>query len=199
MGMDRRSIFPLAAILLVLSICAAGCGDGGMSVSDGKRAADESRQPVAKTYWKLHNALGDQFYLTLGVGGFTDCAEKNAKDSLVYIVDEPVEGRSEKQTDDQFVAMVKSRLSAVGWQLKPAGDKTQSAMKDGIEVQFRLLKRITGDGASARLVVRGKCTNVGQAKGDVFDSYGGSKRDEYRSSSSSPTPIPSFLDSDKTP
>ena len=199
MGIDCRSLFLPAATLLVLSAFAAGCGDGGMSVSDGKRAADESRQPVAKTYWKLRNALGDQFYLTLGVGGFTDCADQNAKDSLVYIVDEPFEGKSEKQTDEQFVAMVKSRLSAVGWQLKPAGDKTQSAMKDGIEVQLRLLNRTTGDGALARLVVRGKCTNVGQAKDDVFDSYGGSKRDEYRSSSASPSPIPSFLDSDETP
>ncbi|MGY6024968.1 hypothetical protein [Streptomyces spinosirectus] len=186
-------------MLLVISIFAAGCGDGGMSVSDGKRAADQSRQPVAETYWKLHNALGDQFYLTLGVGGFTDCADKNAKDSLAYIVDEPVEGKSEKQTDEQFVAMVNSRMSAVGWQLKPAGDKTQSATQDGIEVQLHLLNRTTGDGAFARLVVRGKCTNVGPAKGEIFDSYGGSKRDEYRSSSASPTPIPSFLESDETP
>jgi hypothetical protein len=95
--------------------------------------------------------------------------------------------------------MVKSRLSAVGWQLKPVSDKTQSATKDGIEVKLQPLNRITGDGGFGRLDVRGKCTNVGQAKDDVFDAYGGSKRDEYRSSSASPTPIPSFLDSDENP
>ncbi|MFR0358997.1 hypothetical protein [Streptomyces sediminimaris] len=198
MKSDYRGFFLSAAALLTLSTLAAGCSDGGMSVSDGKKAADESRRPVAKTYWKLHKALGDQFYLTLGVGGFTGCADPSSKDSLVYVVDEPVEGKSKKQTDEQFVAMVKSRLSAVGWQLKPAGNKRQSAMKNGVEVQLNLLNRTAGEGALARLDVRGKCTNVGPAKGDIFDAYGGSKRDEYRSSSASPTPIPSFLDSDAT-
>jgi hypothetical protein len=198
MKMGCRNFVLPAVTLLALSTFAAGCSDGGMSVTEGKKKANESRQPVANTYWKLHNALGDQFYLTLGVGGFTDCADRSAKDSLVYAVDEPIEGKSEKQTDEQFVAMVRDRLSAVGWQLKPDGDKMQSAMKDGIEVQIRMLNRAKGDGALARLVVRGKCTKVGQAKDDVFDAYGGSKRDEYRSSSASPSPIPTFLDSDAT-
>ncbi|MCX5248191.1 hypothetical protein OG895_23775 [Streptomyces sp. NBC_00201] len=197
--MTHRSFPPLAAAALVLAALAAGCGDERIGVSDGKRAADESRQPVAKTYWRLHNALANQLYLTLGVGGFTDCADRNIKNSVEYVVDEPLAAKSEKQTEDQFVAMAKSILSTAGWDLKPAGDMLQSAKKNGIEVQLRSFDRTGDDGALVRLVVVGKCTNVGQAKDDIFDAYGGSERDEYRSSSASPIPIPSFLDSDEAP
>ncbi|WP_405659288.1 hypothetical protein [Streptomyces sp. NBC_00079] len=197
--MTHRSFPPLAAAALVLAALATGCGDERIGISDGKRAADESRLPVAKTYWRLHDALANQVYLTLGVGGFTDCADRNMKNSVEYVVDEPLAAKSEKQTEGQFVAMTKSILSAAGWELKPAGDKIQSAKKNGIEVQLRSFDRTGDDGALVRLVVVGKCTNVGQAKDDIFDAYGGSERDEYRSSSASPTPIPSFLDSDEAP
>ena len=183
MTMAHRSFLPLAAAALVLALFAVGCGDEGMRDADVRRAANEVRQP-------LRNSLGDQIYMTWGTGGFTECADRNAKDSLVYIIDEPFEGKSERQTDEQFVAMVRGRLSAVGWKLKPAGNKIQSAEKDGINVQLRLLHRTAGDGALARLVVLGRCTNVGQAKDDVIGYYSGSKRDEYRSSSASPTPVP---------
>jgi hypothetical protein len=189
----------VTAAVLTLVMCTAGCGSGGMSVAEGKKAADESRQPVGKTYWKLRNAFAGKVYLTHGTGGFTDCADQQAKNSVVYVVDEPLAAKSEKQTENQFVTMAKSVLSAAGWDLKPAGDKLQSAKKNGIKVQLRSFDRTGDDSALVRLVVMGKCTNVGQAKDDIFDAYGGSERDEYRSTSASPTPIPSFLDSDKTP
>lgn len=193
--MTRRSfLLQTAVAVLVLAGLAVGCGSGEMSVTEGKKVADESRQPVGKTYWKLRDAFVGKVYLTFGTGGFTACANRKAKNSVVYIVDEPFAAKSEKQTEDQFVAMTKSILSDAGWDLKPAGDKIQSAKKDGIEVQLRSYE-ITGDeGAMVSLDVVGKCTNVGQAKGYIFHAYGGSERDEYRSSSASPSPIPSFLD-----
>lgn len=194
-----RWVFPLpATVVLTIAMFAVGCSDGKMGVTDGKNTAKEARQPVAKAYWKLHYSLGDQVFMTYGTGGFTDCADRNAKDSLVYIVSEPFEGKSAQQTDEQFVAMVKGHLSAVGWQLKPAGEKIQSAKKNGVEVQLRLLNRTKGDGALARLVVLGKCTNIGHAKDDVIKNYSGSERDEYKPSSASPSPMPTFLDPDTT-
>ncbi|MEV5847933.1 hypothetical protein AB0M32_38820 [Streptomyces sp. NPDC051985] len=167
-----------------------------MSAADGKKAANESRQPVGKTFWKLHYSLANHVFLTSGTGGFTNCTDPKAKDSVVYVVEEPFSRKSKAQTDEQFMTTMKNRVSAVGWDLKPSGDKVQSATKNGIEVQLRLLDR-TGDSAAlARLDVRGKCTNVGDAKDDIFHAYGGSERDEYTSTSASPSPIPSFLSSD---
>ncbi|MFG2964530.1 MULTISPECIES: hypothetical protein [unclassified Streptomyces] len=168
-------------------------------MTDGKKAADKSRQPVGETFWKLHYALANDVLLTSGTGGFTNCADPKTKDSVMYVVEEPFARKTKNQTDEQFMAIMKNRLSAADWNLKPSGDKIQSATKNGIEVQLRLLDR-TGDSAAlARLDVRGKCTNVGEAKDDIFHAYGGSKRDEYTSSSASPSPIPSFLSSDSTP
>jgi hypothetical protein len=193
MVMSRQRPLALAAAGLAMAIL-AGCGDGKMSEADGKETAKKSRQPVAKEYWRLHYALGEHVYLTFGTGGFTTCDGNKPNDSLTYIISEAFEGKSGKQTDEQFVSMVKGRLSSAGWSLKPAGEKVQAAKKDGVEVQLRLLNRPKGDGALARLIVRGKCTDVGHAKGEVIKNYSGSKRDEYKASSSSPSPIPSFIE-----
>ncbi|WP_327667177.1 hypothetical protein OHN37_26670 [Streptomyces sp. NBC_00485] len=188
MKVSHRTLLLTVAVLVLVPF-AAGCGEGGMSVADGKRAANEARQPVGKTYWKVRNSLIDKVYTTSGAGGFTECADKNAKDSLLYAIDEPLSGKSKRQTDEQFVEAVKNRLNSVGWRLKPVGNKIQSAEKNGIKVQLRLLDR-SGDEALAVLVVQGECAKVGQAKGDIIGRYSGKAEDEYRSSPASPTPVP---------
>jgi hypothetical protein len=188
--MTRRGFLLPAAVVLVFVTFTAGCSDGGMSVTEGRKAAKQARQPVGKTYWKLRSSLVGRVHTTYGTGSFADCADRNIKNSLRYFIDEPFTAKSEQQTEEQLVAMVKSRLSDVGWKLKPAAKNVQSAEKDGIKVQLQSFDKTSGERALGRLYVWGECTNVGQAKGDIVDDYSGSSPDKYESSSASPTPIP---------
>jgi hypothetical protein len=190
MRMTRRGFLLPSAVALVFVTFTAGCSNGDMSVTDGRKAANQARQPVGKTYWKLRSSLVDQVYTTYGTGSFADCADRNIKNSLRYFINEPFTAKSEQQTEEQLVAMVKSRLSGVGWNLKPVAKNVQSAEKGGIKVQLQSFEKTSGDSALGRLYVWGKCTNVGQAKDDVLDDYSGSSPDKYDSSPASPTPIP---------
>jgi hypothetical protein len=177
-----RRLFGFAVTLVIASSTAA-CG-GPMSVSDGEQAANQARRPVAETYWKLYRSLDGAVNQTDGRGGFIACPDQH-KNSVIYKIYYPFFATSPKEPQKQLTATVRTRLSRIGWNLRPSSEHVYSGSKNEINVQLREIV-VDASGAQAdALYVQSACTDVGDAQGVISRSS-----DQYRESDAASAPVP---------
>jgi hypothetical protein len=177
-----------AAILLAVTASACSSGSGGPSEADGKKAANETRRPVAKTYWQLYRSIDDAAFTTRGDGSFARC-EGNDQNLVRYTVRTILDsrnGKGSKETEEQLATAVAARFARVGWQMSQGLHRT--ATKNGIKAEL-LPSGFSGDTATVAFQVQGKCVDVGAATDKLLDSYV-SNTDMYDSAKKDAAPVP---------
>jgi hypothetical protein len=186
--------FAVSGVCIVtLALLMVACGDGDMSVADGKKTAAQNRRPVAEAYWQVYRSIGAQMMQrSRGIGRFGDCSGIDGKASVRYQINNSLLDENSKETGTQYMARLRAKLSSSRWKLEPTKKDVYAKRVKGVQVQFRLLHRSSsGQSALVALLFESECTNVGKAKGVILDAYDGQASDEYDFSEASAAPIPS--------
>jgi hypothetical protein len=174
------------ACVVTLALLMAACGDGEMSTADGKKAAEQSRRPVAEAYWQVYRSIGAELMQgSRGIGRFGECSGGDGKASVRYQIDNSLFDEKSGETGAQYVAELRAKLASSRWKLEPAGKDVYAKKVQGVQVQLRLLRH-----ATVTFLFESGCTAVGKAKGVILDAYDGQASDEYDSSKASAAPVP---------
>jgi hypothetical protein len=177
-----------AAVLLAVTVSACSSGSDRPSEADGKKAANETRRPVAETYWRLYRSIGNAAFTTRGDGSFARC-EGNDQDLVRYTVRTILDSRDSKgskETAEQLTTAVAARFASVGWEMSQGLHRTVT--KNGVKAEL-LPSEFSGDTATVAFQVQGKCVDVGAATDKLLDSYD-SNTDIYDSAKKDAAPVP---------
>ncbi|MGY6024967.1 hypothetical protein [Streptomyces spinosirectus] len=177
-----------AAVLLAVTMSACSSGSDKPTEADGKKTANETRRPVAETYWRLYRSLDDAAFTTRGDGSFARC-EGDGQNLVRYTVRTILDSRNSKgskETGEQLATAVATRFASAGWQMSQGLHRT--ATKNGIKAEL-LPSGFSGDTATVAFQVQSKCVDVGSATDKLLDSYS-SHTDIYDSAKKDAAPIP---------
>ncbi|WP_328331776.1 MULTISPECIES: hypothetical protein [unclassified Streptomyces] len=192
--MMKRNGLICVSVAALVSLLGA-CGGDATSAADGKKAAERARRPVAQSYWKIYRASGATGQVAFG--RFTECTDRNAKNSSMYEIYAPIIEGDKKESDAEFLASLKSKLSAAGWDLRSSGKKAYSSTVHGVTLVIVPLKGEAGQGPRASLWTRSECIPVGNAKKELLHDYGSQSSDKYDPKDASASPVPTgFPDPD---
>lgn len=173
------------AIAAVLAGSMAACG-GPMSTSDGRKAANKERPPVARTYWKVQQALGTTVNSEGNARGTFELCTSTAKKELYYRVYSPEYTATPKETLSQLSSAVRSRLAGIGWNLRPTADGRYSATHGKITVRiWEVPSQETSLAKVLGVYVQGGCVDYGKAT-TLLRGVG----DEYSPQDAASAPVP---------
>lgn len=157
-----------AVLMVVVMVSSCSSGSSAPSVEEGKHLADKTRRPVAKTYWRLYNAIGTSVSQGGGDGRFTDC-EKAKADSMVYVTSNLLTSAKDgKESAENLAALASEKLAKIGWNLRPSRGVHRSATKDGVQVELRPSEI---NDWSIFLEAKSECVNLGAAADVLEDAY----------------------------
>lgn len=178
--------------IAALALLMAACGNSEMSVAEGKKAAEQSRRPVAEAYWQVYHSIGKKMMQgSRGVGRFGECSGNDGKASVIYQIDNSIFDEDPSETGPQYVAVLRTKLASSGWKLESAGKNVYARKAKGVQVELQLLHQSSGQPATVTFLFTSGCTSVGKAKAVILDAYKGQASDEYDSSDASAAPVPS--------
>ncbi|MCX5050281.1 hypothetical protein [Streptomyces sp. NBC_00474] len=196
--MTMKRLVASVACVVTLALLTVACGDEEMSVPDGKKAAQQSRRPVAEAYWQVYQSIGAKMMQgSRGIGRFGECSGSDGKASVRYQINNSLFDENSNEPGTQFVARLRAKLANSKWKLEPKGENLYAKKIGGAQVKFQLLHQPSGHSAIVALLFGSGCISVGKAKSEILDAYKGQASDEYDFSDASAAPIPSgFPESD---
>jgi hypothetical protein len=181
----------LTAAVLVMAVSACSSGNGGLSETDGKKIANNTRRSVAETYWRLYRSIGDAA-LTGSADGWFERCDRNEQKLVRYTVVTVLDSRDrtgKRETEEELYSAVASRFASVGWHMSQGLHR--SAMKKGITAELSP-PPFSGNAATVLFQVRGKCVDIGAATDTLLNDHG-QRTDIYGNSKKGEGAIPTAL------